>query len=163
MGSCIRKAKNVDIKKDKSRFQSLLQDMEKMWQLFKEFDTNGDGFIQKSELKEAMIKTGQSPTNREVGDIFDAADANNDGRIDFSEFLAIARSANIEILRDVFYEIDVNHDGFITKDELQDALQKMGHFLSDEDAEVIFEIVDSDKDDRIDFQEFRHMMVHASK
>ncbi|KAK0401525.1 hypothetical protein QR680_015836 [Steinernema hermaphroditum] len=156
MGSCFRKPKKFDVKKNESK----KVDMENMRQLFKEFDTNGDGFIQKSELKEVMTKMGQAPTDREVDEMFDAADANNDGNIDFNEFLTIARSNIIEMpsLRDTFYEIDVDLDGFITRDELQKAFQRMGHFLTDEDAKLIFDVIDANKDGRIDFEEFRHLM-----
>ncbi|KAK0401524.1 hypothetical protein QR680_015836 [Steinernema hermaphroditum] len=160
MGSCFRKPKKFDVKKNESK----KVDMENMRQLFKEFDTNGDGFIQKSELKEVMTKMGQAPTDREVDEMFDAADANNDGNIDFNEFLTIARSNIIEMpsLRDTFYEIDVDLDGFITRDELQKAFQRMGHFLTDEDAKLIFDVIDANKDGRIDFEERPHFEQYKS-
>jgi len=51
--------------------------------IFREFDLNGDGFIQREELRAVMVKMGQSPTEEELNAMFEAADADKDGNIDF--------------------------------------------------------------------------------
>lgn len=51
--------------------------------IFKEFDLNGDGFIQREELRSVMVKMGQSPTEEELNSMFEAADADKDGNISF--------------------------------------------------------------------------------
>lgn len=48
---------------------------------------NGDGLIQKHELRAVMQKMGQSPTDEEVEAMFVAADRNRDGNIDFTGML----------------------------------------------------------------------------
>uniref|UniRef100_A0A1I7YZ24 Calmodulin n=1 Tax=Steinernema glaseri TaxID=37863 RepID=A0A1I7YZ24_9BILA len=156
MGSCFRKPKKFDVKREPSK----KVDMENMRALFKQFDTNSDGFIQKDELRNVMIQMGQAPTDAEVDEMFEAADSNKDGNIDFNEFLVIARSNPIPAvsLRDMFYEIDVDLDGFITREELQRAFQRMGHFLTDDDAKVVFDVIDANKDGKIDFGEFSRVM-----
>uniref|UniRef100_A0A3P9DGI1 Calcium binding protein 1 n=1 Tax=Maylandia zebra TaxID=106582 RepID=A0A3P9DGI1_9CICH len=51
---------------------------------FREFDTNGDGAISTSELRDAMRKLlGQ----QEVEDILRDVDLNGDGLVDFEEFV----------------------------------------------------------------------------
>ncbi|RCN36570.1 EF hand [Ancylostoma caninum] len=51
--------------------------------IFREFDLNGDGFIQRDELRSVMQKMGQSPTEEELDAMFNAADQDHDGNIDF--------------------------------------------------------------------------------
>jgi hypothetical protein len=54
---------------------------------FKKADTNGDGSIDKSELKTALSSgsNGQTVTNADVDKIFKAADTDGDGKISESE------------------------------------------------------------------------------
>ncbi|OCT98235.1 calcium-binding protein 1 isoform X1 [Xenopus laevis] len=55
---------------------------------FKEFDTNGDGEISMSELREAMKKLlGQQVGHRDIEDIIRDVDLNGDGQVDFEEFV----------------------------------------------------------------------------
>ncbi|XP_026798483.1 calcium-binding protein 1b isoform X3 [Pangasianodon hypophthalmus] len=55
---------------------------------FKEFDSNGDGQISTSELREAMKKLlGQQVRRKELEDILKDIDLNGDGHVDFEEFV----------------------------------------------------------------------------
>ncbi|XP_034397544.1 calcium-binding protein 1a isoform X1 [Cyclopterus lumpus] len=55
---------------------------------FREFDTNGDGAISTSELRDAMKKLlGQQVGLKEVEDILREVDLNGDGLVDFEEFV----------------------------------------------------------------------------
>ncbi|KAM6924105.1 calcium-binding protein 2 isoform 1-T1 [Xenentodon cancila] len=55
---------------------------------FKEFDSNGDGQISLTELREAMKKLmGEQVTNREINEILKDVDLNGDGLVDFEEFV----------------------------------------------------------------------------
>ncbi|XP_048370593.1 calcium-binding protein 1 isoform X2 [Sphaerodactylus townsendi] len=55
---------------------------------FREFDTNGDGEISTTELREAMKKLlGQQVGHRDIEDIIRDVDLNGDGRVDFEEFV----------------------------------------------------------------------------
>ncbi|KAK0397160.1 hypothetical protein QR680_002012 [Steinernema hermaphroditum] len=128
--------------------------------IFREFDLNGDGYIQKDELKAVMIKMGQSPTEEELNAMFTAADKDRDGNIDFNEFLSIAHANPLSLsLRAVFDELDVDGDGFITRSELRIAFQRMGHTLSDQDIKAIYKHVDINQDGKINFEEFCRMMT----
>ncbi|XP_058493061.1 calcium-binding protein 1a isoform X1 [Solea solea] len=55
---------------------------------FREFDTNGDGAISTSELRDAMRKLlGQQVGLKEAEDILRDVDLNGDGLVDFEEFV----------------------------------------------------------------------------
>ncbi|XP_067312617.1 calcium-binding protein 2 isoform X2 [Pseudorasbora parva] len=55
---------------------------------FKEFDSNGDGQISVTELREAMKKLmGEQLKPKDIDDILRDADLNGDGLVDFEEFV----------------------------------------------------------------------------
>lgn len=81
-------------------------------------DLNGDGFVTREELKRAAnARVGHLPSSGDpdqptpplVEALFDAADADHDGRISETESKA---GADAEFARD-----DTNHDGVVTPDE----------------------------------------------
>ncbi|XP_046705645.1 calcium-binding protein 2 isoform X3 [Silurus meridionalis] len=55
---------------------------------FKEFDSNGDGQITVSELREAMKKLlGEQFNSRDIDEIIRDVDLNGDGQVNFEEFV----------------------------------------------------------------------------
>lgn len=56
-----------------------------------------------------------------------------------------------------FQEVDVNRDNFVSKEELNMCMQKMGfvgtHALSNDDVSAVFLIFDENKDGRISYSE----------
>lgn len=56
---------------------------------FRVFDHNNDGSISKEELREAMVNFGTRCTDEEFEVMFSEADKNDDGKIDFDEFVAM--------------------------------------------------------------------------
>uniref|UniRef100_A0A0K0E4K6 Calmodulin n=1 Tax=Strongyloides stercoralis TaxID=6248 RepID=A0A0K0E4K6_STRER len=162
MGNCLAKkseAKNVGNPDSKIKNIAEIKD-DDLKAIFKEFDLNGDGFIQKDELNQVMTKMGQAPTNEELSAMFNAADKDRDGNIDFEEFLSIAHANPLSLsLKAVFDELDVDGDSFITRSELRTAFQKMGHNLSDQDIKQIYKHVDANQDGKINFDEFCKMMT----
>jgi len=56
---------------------------------FRVFDHNNDGCISKEELREAMVNFGTRFTDEEFILMFAEADKNNDGLIDFDEFVCM--------------------------------------------------------------------------
>ena len=57
--------------------------------LTQEYDEDGSGFISKKELQQWMMKTGKSLTESQTDRLLSSIDFNNDGCIDYREFLII--------------------------------------------------------------------------
>uniref|UniRef100_A0A0K0D4B0 Calmodulin n=1 Tax=Angiostrongylus cantonensis TaxID=6313 RepID=A0A0K0D4B0_ANGCA len=119
--------------------------------IFREFDLNGDGFIQRDELRSVMQKMGQSPTEEELDAMFNAADQDNDGNIDFKEsfFSVMKKNAFIQQIKATLRVRNVLN---IFRSELRTAFQRMGHSLSDQDIKAIYKHVDANNDGKINFQ-----------
>merc|ERR1711862_455502 len=88
-------------------------------------DTNGDGMLTDLELREGLQKyPGGVPA--ELTEILKNLDVDRSGSIDYSEFVAAAMSRKHYLeesrLLAAFRVFDKDGDGFITKDELGDAL-----------------------------------------
>lgn len=56
--------------------------------VFKEQDKAKTGKLNKQQLQAGLEKCGVQIKNEELADIFKQCDANNDGQIDFHEFVA---------------------------------------------------------------------------
>ena len=60
---------------------------EEIRQAFKKFDKDGNGFVSKHELRQAMTNIGHKFTVEEVDKMFKSADTNSDGRVNIEEFI----------------------------------------------------------------------------
>ncbi|XP_061190078.1 calmodulin-like [Saccostrea echinata] len=60
---------------------------------FKKFDKDGNGYVSFEELKKALCGTGDRMSDEDVKMFFDEADLNQDGKIDYKEFVTWFSSA----------------------------------------------------------------------
>uniref|UniRef100_A0A7S0L3X7 peptidylprolyl isomerase n=1 Tax=Coccolithus braarudii TaxID=221442 RepID=A0A7S0L3X7_9EUKA len=60
-----------------------------MEQIFQQFDTSADGFIDLTELQAALAKAGRPISSAEAEQILQRVDANDDGQISLDEFKAV--------------------------------------------------------------------------
>ena len=74
--------KIVEIQRD--LFQNYFKALK---EAFKIFDKNCNGFIEAKELKEVTTSLGQILTKEEFEEFWLEADKNNDGRLDYNEFI----------------------------------------------------------------------------
>ena len=67
-------------------------DESKLVELFKIFDRDGNGSIEKNELKTVMSDiSGDHVSDEEVNDMLVEADSNKDGKIQLDEFIAVMK------------------------------------------------------------------------
>ncbi|KAJ1687982.1 hypothetical protein LUZ63_019372 [Rhynchospora breviuscula] len=133
-------------------------------ELFKSIDTDNSGTITLDELRAGLPKLGTKISESELRHIMEAADVDGNGSIDYLEFISATMHMNRlekdEHIFKAFEYFDKDNSGYITVEELEEALTK--HDMGDEKTikEIIAE-VDTDHDGRIDYQEFVAMMKSA--
>ncbi|XP_060556910.1 uncharacterized protein LOC132717165 [Ruditapes philippinarum] len=129
-------------------------------QSFSSLDENGDGKISKREIARAYRLAGFNPTKEELSKIILEHDENDDGYIDFEEYFNVMRTKMIKMdfeaerLKTAFQVLDLDQDGFITREELSHALSKTGDQFTDDEISDIIERADKNKDGKIDYNEF---------
>ncbi|GLJ44844.1 hypothetical protein SUGI_0943380 [Cryptomeria japonica] len=130
-------------------------------EMFKTMDTDNSGTITYEELKTGLARLGSRISDPEVRQLMDAADVDGNGTIDYLEFITATVHMNRMDKEDHIYSafqyFDKDNSGYITKEELEQALKNFG--LGDEESirDIIAE-VDTDNDGRINYDEFACMM-----
>ncbi len=62
---------------------------EELTMAFRVFDKDQDGFISKSELAHLMSSLGDNLTDGEIEEMMAAADLDGDGKVNYTEFVAV--------------------------------------------------------------------------
>lgn len=137
--------------------------------IFETLDSNGDGFLSVEELNRLLDSIGDGQISDDLESLIGKC------KLDFEEFLSLYKSisernragAEEEIESDLlnaFQVFDQNRDGFICCEELRNVLARLG--LWDErcgrDCSSMIGAFDINFDGRLDFQEFKNMMLSAS-
>ncbi|VAH11372.1 unnamed protein product [Triticum turgidum subsp. durum] len=134
-------------------------------EMFKSLDTDNSGTITLDELRAGLPKLGTKITESEIRQLMEAADVDGNGTIDYVEFISATMHMNRLEKEDhifkAFEYFDKDHSGYITVDELEEALKK--YDMGDEATikDIIAE-VDTDHDGKINYQEFVAMMKNNS-
>lgn len=147
--------------------------------IFEQFDEDKNGAIDPQELKHCFHKLEINFTEDEINDLFQACDINEDMGMNFNEFIVLlclvyllkedpaaiqAKSrmgipnleATFETLVDTFVFLDKNKDGYVSKNEMVQAINETvsGERSSGRIAMKRFEEMDWDKNGRVNFKEF---------
>ncbi|XP_023539042.1 calcium-dependent protein kinase 26-like [Cucurbita pepo subsp. pepo] len=129
-------------------------------EMFKMIDTDNSGQITAEELKDGLNRFGANLNETEIKDLMQAADFDNNGCIDYGEFIAATLHLNKAEREDhlfaAFQYFDKDGSGYITQDELQKACEDFG--IESIHLEEMIGEVDQDNDGRIDYNEFVAMM-----
>jgi calcium-dependent protein kinase len=130
---------------------------------FIQFDTNGDGRLDKQELINGLKQVDtQKNLEQEVDRVMNIIDVDGNGFIEYEEFLRASLDIN-KILTDdnvkiVFQLFDANNTGKITPMELKRVMDINTGDVSDEVWAQIIDDIDLDKDGVISFFEFKEML-----
>jgi calmodulin len=113
------------------------------------------GQITTKELGTVMRSLGQNPSESELQDMINEVDADNNGTIDFPEFLTMmARKMkdtdSEEEIREAFKVFDRDNNGFISAAELRHVMTSIGEKLTDDEVDEMIREADQDGDGRID-------------
>ena len=130
-------------------------------ELFKAFDKDDSGQIEFKEFEQGLIELkSEKISNEMIKQYFDDIDADINGKIDYTEFIAASLQKKIfiksEILFDAFSSLDTNHDFKITKEELMTVLKLQPK--DDKFAQKLIDSADKNGDGAIDYKEFLLLM-----
>ena len=133
--------------------------------VFREIDENGDGSIDKSELKRLfeILECPLSPG--ELDEVFKQLDENDDGVINEEEFNKWY-TTSAELIRSqvkhVFDSLDTDNSGTIDKYELKALLLELDPRVTDEDCEkAIEDMYKHGSREEITFEEFEEWYEHS--
>ncbi|EPS63822.1 hypothetical protein M569_10963, partial [Genlisea aurea] len=139
-----------------------LPNVDELKQVFDKFDSNKDGKISPDEYTAMLRAMGKRST--EVEKIFEVADVDGDGFIDFKEFTEVQMmggGVKSMDLQGAFQAFDANNDGKITVEEIYQLLRKLGERCSLQDCNKMVRAVDANGDGVIDSDEFFKMMTRT--
>ncbi|KAG7646816.1 putative protein kinase CAMK-CDPK family [Arabidopsis thaliana] len=139
-----------------------IQEVEVIKNMFSLMDDDKDGKITYPELKAGLQKVGSQLGEPEIKMLMEVADVDGNGFLDYGEFVAVIihlqKIENDELFKLAFMFFDKDGSTYIELDELREALADE---LGEPDASVLSDImreVDTDKDGRINYDEFVTMM-----
>ena len=127
-----------------------------------------DGKMRPKDFREMMAKAlPKKDAGKMEKHVFRIYDTNNDGYIDFTEFMLIffimSDGKPAEVLTSIFRMFDVNSDGTITQKEMTKLIKDMYGLLKEEDpnlaardlvAKSAFAEMDADQDGKVTTAEF---------
>lgn len=141
-------------------------DTKDLREVFRKMDKNGDGKLSRDELLEEYTKMmGELEAKIEVDRIMSEVDSDNNGYIDYSEFLKgsldSSKILSVDNLKLAFQMFDQDGSGSISASELKKVIACKG--LADNKLwnDIIVE-VDVNGDGEIDMQEFQRIIMKTS-
>uniref|UniRef100_A0A453SF45 EF-hand domain-containing protein n=2 Tax=Aegilops tauschii subsp. strangulata TaxID=200361 RepID=A0A453SF45_AEGTS len=159
------------------KFPKIDEGLRKCKTIFEQFDEDSNGEIDKEELKNCFHKLEISFTEEEISDLFEACDINEDMGMKYNEFIVFLclvyllndpaaseatkmglgdLESTFETLVDAFVFLDKNKDGYVSKDEMIQAINESipGERSAGRIAMKRFEEMDWDKNGMVTFKEF---------
>ena len=132
-------------------------------EIFYVFDKGRDGDISCTEIKNLLGRFGFEHSLKDIDEMIQEKDIDQDGRINFDEFYRILSrdASSIEKMMEVkqaFDLCDTKSDGRIDKQELKDYFQKIGIPLSDKEVENMMIVADHNKSGFVEFEEFVNIL-----
>jgi len=139
------------------------------------FDKDGSGTISLDELGDVLRVAGMNPTRQEIQDLRAQFDADNNGVINYDEFVHMMKSMKIvpetskalqKKMETAFSKFDKDGDGFISIHELRDMLMKMANNpisrrrtkMTESDLHDILGPMDINGDGKLDYKEYLLMV-----
>eukprot|EP00586_Coscinodiscus_wailesii_P010359 CAMPEP_0172501246 /NCGR_PEP_ID=MMETSP1066-20121228/147664_1 /TAXON_ID=671091 /ORGANISM="Coscinodiscus wailesii, Strain CCMP2513" /LENGTH=735 /DNA_ID=CAMNT_0013275917 /DNA_START=157 /DNA_END=2364 /DNA_ORIENTATION=+ len=124
---------------------------------FRQIDGNGDGYIDRTELKLVFRELGTAMTPEEYEQAFNELDKNQDGKIteqEFTEYYIRSQGQIQKKMSSVFKKFDKDGNGSIDRKELKALLESIEPSTTDKDIDQAMKELDSDQNEIITFDEF---------
>ena len=134
---------------------------------FNHYDVDGSGAVNASELK-MMLKNsiGFVPSDEEIDSLVRDVDSDGSGSLEFYEYCILAAQLDMgeqseAELRDAFLLWSGGKEK-IPKEKMHHALTMLGDKFTEAEFEAFMGDVDLDKDDTVDYNEYRRSMTAKS-
>lgn len=105
-------------------------DVENLRTMFQKIDKDSSGYISATELKEALNEANVKYMEHELDQIISEVDFHGEKRINYTEFLAatisVKKILTNERLYAMFKQFDADGSGYITPQDIVEAMQKLG-------------------------------------
>lgn len=120
-----------------------------------------------------MRSLGQNPSDDDIEEMMLSVDKNQDGQISYDEFMNLISIQikasgvfsesgwcieDVDEMEEAFAVFDVDKDGYITKSELRQVMNRLGESLTDEQLDAMIKEADTDGDGKIDIKDFKSLM-----
>jgi calcium-dependent protein kinase len=132
---------------------------------FISIDTHATGYISAQEIEEAIKQTGYTMAVDEFRNVIESINYLGTGKINYTEFLICTIDKKKVLDEDTlsmgFKLFDLNHQGYITTDNLYEALERAGLDLSHEEAEKMIEEASLGSKDKLDFESFKSVILNS--
>ncbi|CAH1722744.1 unnamed protein product [Chironomus riparius] len=137
-------------------------------------DRDQDGMVTPTELQFMLNNLGIHVSDELIDGLMKEASKTGNGLIDETEFLqwisriqalrespgAVAEDDDLtQDLVAAFRVFDRDSNGYITRDELQRAMQMIGETVTDSQLNDMLALADLDKDGRINYEEFARLLL----
>ncbi|XP_076442130.1 uncharacterized protein LOC143281080 [Babylonia areolata] len=136
---------------------------------FSLFDKDADGYVTNEEVGVAIRALGGTLAESELQQLVQDVGKENNGLVDFPEFLTLmARTVGTKVAdsdedSDVMLEtltlLDRDKTGFISTDLLRHVLTTLGEQLTSEEVEELLKEADKEETGKVDYREFVKMIT----
>jgi Ca2+-binding EF-hand superfamily protein len=125
-----------------------------------------DGTLNSKFLGNALRYLNFDPTEKELKEYSNLADAQNKGYLTLEAFLSlitkVRKPFSIKDLEEAFDYLDKNKDHKISADEFKNVMSTQGDKLTNEEIDEIFQEIDIDGNGEINFEEFISKLLKTS-
>ncbi|XP_022910542.1 calcium-binding protein E63-1 [Onthophagus taurus] len=132
-------------------------------------DSNSDGKVTTDDLQEMLKRLGIEVRSETVEELVQIA-SHSGKDIDENDFLEFvkkvqellperaAEDAQQDLLA-AFQVFDLDNNGYITRDELKIAMEKIGEPVTEEQITQLITMADVDLDGKINYEEFSRLLI----
>ena len=138
----------------------------KLRKIFEALDSDHSGYIDKKELMKEYNKYFPGTTKKQlkvINNFLETADVDNNGKIDYAEFLTAMNLGNKDIskntLKEVFDYYDHDKNGVIEAKDIKEIFEDTG--LSDKEIHDLIDEIDLNDDRQLSFEEFYKLITAA--
>ncbi|XP_050304524.1 calcium-binding protein E63-1 [Anthonomus grandis grandis] len=162
---CLGRRRSSSIKQEFSE-----KELKELRTAFDLLDRNQDGKVTTREFKIMLNNLGIDLKEDKVEALIKCASHAGKELIDENDFLKFVKQIqemcpirmksgeDDQDLLAAFKVFDMDNDGFITKDELRIAMEMIGEDVTEDQLDHIMEVADTDKDGKINYKEFSHLL-----